>query len=432
MVTIIDEEGEESLSLSVAFAASWIALAMTAVFFLLVAIQILPRFSFLFIAKRAWSHRLAGCFHLCWLLLGAFSCFVSIRSLNNDSDSNNHLAKSTSTLGSSSWSAPWAESKDFVFWYDVLLGCSGVVLTLTAANDFPHKHVRNVPGQSGTLHREAIVTQSEMIEHSFYQCLNLFQSVYLHTLHRLLPGENTTNYRHRIFPPMLLARIFCLWLVTAPWLVRHRFPVHSFSQNWLKQNHSTSKVGTTEAKPRNKIWNSRGNSNKSGDDGERGEVALYRIKKTQYLFYKHVVLHGLNISMALASNNNSTTNHSYHHTQINAQSDILCNIPYGIEWRVFWLLLNTSYVMEFFLQTMVKRGASTQPRMLFLQRWLMAAASLSAANVLWLPNADWAGALRFGSICLFSFALNLAHRHHDVTNTLCIALGCLLWDGVRA
>jgi len=130
---------------------------------------------------------------------------------------------------------------------------------------------------------------------------------------------------------------------------------------------------------------------------------LYRIKKAQYVFYKHVILHGLNISMALSDDNDKKT-----------------SIPYGTEWRVFWLLLNTSYVMEFFLQTLVKRRVLSQPAMMVLQKLLMAAASLSAASVL-------ATSVRVG-VCVASFALNVAHRHHDVTNTLGIAVGVLLWD----
>ena len=56
-----------------------------------------------------------------------------------------------------------------------MLGLSGTALTLTAARDFgpAHGRVRNVA--SGALDEKATVTSSEMIEHAFYQLLNLAQ-----------------------------------------------------------------------------------------------------------------------------------------------------------------------------------------------------------------------------------------------------------------
>eukprot|EP00532_Pseudo-nitzschia_australis_P011617 CAMPEP_0168214394 /NCGR_PEP_ID=MMETSP0140_2-20121125/5324_1 /TAXON_ID=44445 /ORGANISM="Pseudo-nitzschia australis, Strain 10249 10 AB" /LENGTH=367 /DNA_ID=CAMNT_0008141347 /DNA_START=146 /DNA_END=1249 /DNA_ORIENTATION=- len=322
-------------------------------------------------------------------------------------------------------------SKDFVFWYDILLGCSGVVITLTAARDFPHRQVKNIPGQSGTLHRKAIVTHSEMIEHSFYQGLNLLQSLYLHTLYRYRfvggvgSGGNSydDNDDHNHYKPI---RILCLWVVTAPWLLRHKFPVHSFSQNWRSESKSKQQISSTgiaaetkSSRTMNKTKNNDNDKNNGrDDDGE--EVVLYRIKKAQYVFYKHVILHGLNISVALASSN--VTNYDRHQQHRVVPKFVV--IPYGIEWRVFWLLLNTSYVMEFFLQTLVKRSLLSQSHMISLQRLLMAAASLAAVNVLLLPEKN---TLRVG-ICFLSFAMNFVHRHHDVANTMCIAVGFLFWD----
>eukprot|EP00536_Pseudo-nitzschia_multiseries_P013270 jgi/Psemu1/211102/e_gw1.554.43.1 len=354
---------------------------MAAVFFSLVAIQIVPRFSLLFLSMHGWSHRVAGCIHFVWLLVGAMGGVVSrlVGSNSNNNKNNNN-------------------NNDLVLAYDLLLGCSGVVTTLTAARDFPHRHVTNVPGRSGTLHRTAIVTQSEMIEHSFYQALNLAQSMYLHALHRIGNGDNggggDDQHRHLYCLPI---RLVCLWAVTAPWLVRHRFPVHSFSQNW-----SLSQSGSSR----------------------QGEVLLYRIKKAQYVFYKHVILHGLNISVALQQQQQQQQQQaSYDYTY---QAAAAAAIPYVIEWRVFWLLLNTSYVMEFFLQTLVKRHVLSQSTMMVLQKLLMTAASLSAASVL-----TTSVRLRVG-VCVASFVLNVAHRHHDVVNTLCIAAGALLWDRLVA
>lgn len=336
-----------------------IALAMLMVFFALVVLQVLPYLSFLFLSLHGWSHRLAGCIHLGILLFGAVSCWMA---MNNDGSTNNH----------NNYLASWSTSKNLVLYYDIVLGFSGVTTTLTAARDFPHKHVQNIPGQSGTLHRKAIVTQSEMIEHSFYQGLNLLQSIYLHVLARI--GKSTNKQP--------LYSLIALWAVTAPWLLRHRFPVHSFSQNW-----KSKKVQET-----------------STAKSSSGEILLYRIKKAQYVFYKHVILHGLNISAALSASHNSQT-----------------VIPYGLEWRIFWLLLNTSYVMEFFLQTLVKRSVLSQSHMIGLQRLLMASASLAAIRVLF--------GVRIG-VCVVSLGMNFVNRHHDVANTLLIASGFFLLDAV--
>ena len=131
------------------------------------------------------------------------------------------------------------------------------------------------------------------------------------------------------------------------------------------------------------------------------EILLYRIKKAQYLFYKHVLLHGLNISMALGKQHGS-------------------DIPYGISWRVYWLLLNTSYVMEFFLQTLVKRKVLSQNRMLVFQRLLMVGASLAAIRVLLLCGGEQRMVIM--AVCLLSLLLNLVHRHYEVLNTLGIAV----------
>ena len=113
---------------------------------------------------------------------------------------------------------------------------------------------------------------------------------------------------------------------------RKRFPVSSFSANWK---------GNVETK------NSNRHNDKEGGGGiqvgtEKGSKylwlinAMYRFKKWQYVFYKHVILHGLNISDAVTAAS-SHTNHN--------------DTP---------LLLNTSYVMEFFLQSLVKRQILTR------------------------------------------------------------------------
>eukprot|EP01034_Spumella_vulgaris_P021758 gene21758-27814_t len=188
-----------------------------------------------------------------------------------------------------------------------------------------------------------------MIEHSFYQAVNLIQVLYLHAMSHEFNDS---------------VRLLMLLLVTSPWLLRDLFPVNRFSDNYVKQDDkSTSFIRI-----------------------------LYRIKKYQYVFYKHFLLHGLNITVALDPNISSIATDSY--------------------FRTYWLLLNTAYVMEFFLQTLVKKGRMSQSRMLFMQQLLMVASSLAALSVLAHVNW-WAAAV--------SLALNFLHRKHDVLNTAGIA-----------
>ena len=138
--------------------------------------------------------------------------------------------------------------------YDILLGVMGIVLTLTASRDFPHKTIKNVA--SGTLDEHATVTYSEMIEHAFYQGLNLAQITFFHCLTR--------------YGTFLFAKIILYLLLTALWLVRDHFPVNKFSDNYTKKENVQSTLLIK---------------------------ALYRIKKYQYVFYKHFIFFGLSLSM---------------------------------------------------------------------------------------------------------------------------------------
>jgi hypothetical protein len=282
----------------------------------------------LFLDSHGWSHRLAGAMHLSWLVYG---CFCITNQTQNARQA---------------------------FLYDVVLGCLGMTATLTAARDFPHRYVRNAVGQSGTLSKKAMVTQGEMIEHAFYQFMNVWQALFLHLM------AYAWNSHHS-WPDW--QRWIALLGVTAPWYVRSRFPVNSFSQNWKK------------AAP-------------SEQQSDRNlETLLYRIKKGQYLFYKHVVLHGVNLALSLQPSSLVTTK----------------------PWRIFWLCLNTAYAMEFFLQSLVRRNVLSQPAMLWLNRFLMAVSSLAAVPAI-------VGTVRW-ELCLFSLVLNVTHRHHDVLNTMCLA-----------
>ena len=274
----------------------------------------------LFVQFHGWSHRVAGGALLAWLVFGVCSI-------------------------------PAAKKQSFWVFYDTILGLLGIAATITAARDFPHRFVQNAPGQSGTLAQNAIVTQSEMVEHCFYQGLNLFQAIYLHSM-----------AYHAWKSPYV--RLLSLWLVTLPWHSRNRFPVHSFSSNWTQQTLHK--------------WNV--------------ELIFYRIKKWQYIFYKHAVFHGINISVALQPSNMVTTSTS---------------------WRIFWLALNTSYVMEFFLQSLVKRRMLIQYSMLWLQRLLMIASSIAAFGAVF-PH------LHIG-VCIASVLLNFGNRGHDVFNTMALA-----------
>ena len=278
----------------------------------------------LFLVAHGRSHRLTGGLQFVFLLVGVYTC--NIENLS-----------------------PW-----YFFLYDVTLGCLGTATTLTAASDFPHKYVKNAEGQSGSLSDRAIVTHAEMMEHSFYQVLNLVQVIFLHGL---AFGGSRISLKYRFG---------ALALATSPWTFRRYFPVHSFSSNWNK----TPTARRTET-----------------------EVLLYRIKKSQYIFYKHFVLHGLNVSFALSPS----------------------NLPWTRAWRIFWLHLNVSYVMEFFLQSLVKRKLLCQKEMLLLQRLLITSATLSSITPIF-------GHVRL-ELCAASLLLNFVHRYHDLVNTMLVAVG---------
>lgn len=185
--------------------------------------------------------------------------------------------------------------------YDSILGILGTLLALTAAFEFQHKGVNNVA--SGTLDQHATVSFNEMIEHAFYQALNLVQILFLHTLTPALD---------------LPCRTLLLFLATSPWLARDYFPVHPFSDNYVKIDPNST--------PFIRL--------------------LYRLKKYQYIFYKHFLLHGLNLTVALMG----------------------VALPEEQFFRLYWMSLNASYVMEFFLQTLVKKRYMQQSTMLWLQK----------------------------------------------------------------
>lgn len=290
-----------------------LSLWLVVIFIVLLLTSLIPRPQ-VFLKKHGRVHSIIGFFYLMLWFAGLFDCQSSL----------------------------FSESQQTVF--DIVFGCAGLLLPLTAAQEFQHKNTKNFA--SGTLDEHATVTYSEMIEHSFYQGVNIFQIVFL----RFVGSVNS-----------FWSSFFILFLVTSPWIVRDVFPVNKFSDNYDKvDERSTSFIRI-----------------------------LYRIKKYQYVFYKHFILHGLNISTSLSHK----------------------SIAFNKQFRLFWMLLNLSYTMEFFLQTLVKKGHMTQFKMFVMQQFLMASSSL--ASVFVLIYVDF-------RVALISLLLNFVHRKHDVVNTLLV------------
>jgi len=237
--------------------------------------------------------------------------------------------------------------------FDISLSTCGILLALTAAADFKlahsEHHVKNLA--SGALSESATVTVSEMKEHTFYQIMNLVQIIFLHllgTLHDVRDGAN------------IGARLLAMCAVTFPWTTRKFFPVNSFSSNY----------------------------NQPGVDPLSLIAIMYRIKKYQYLFYKHFLLHGLNVSVALCANGGRP-------------------IVRELFFRTYWIGLNTAYVMEFFMQSLVKRRYVTQRFMLGMNIFLMAVTTVAAIPVV-------------SQVCIplamASWALNILNRNQELIN----------------
>ncbi len=240
---------------------------------------------------------------------------------------------------------------------DVGLGLLGALL---AASALAFGHTR-VPRQqrSGTLDPHATVSRGEMLEHVFFQLLNAAQLALLHAL-GAAPGR-----------PL---RLLLCWAAAWPWLARGRFPVNSFSANYDPRT----------ADPRS----------------TPGTRRMYRAKKWQYVGLKHALQFGLSVSVALC--------------------DSCAGLTDDPVFRVYFVTLSTSFVAEFYLQTLVKRGLLSQGAMLAYQAALMLLASATAAVVVWryvlLP------------VAALSAALNFANRRHDVLNTaILIAVSQLVW-----
>ncbi len=236
--------------------------------------------------------------------------------------------------------------------FDCVLGVAGISLTLTAASDFRVAHAKVENVASGALHETATVSVPEMIEHAFYQGLNLAQIMFLHCAGSV---------------ESLRGRLALLAAVTSVWMVRGYFPVNAFSANYTK----------------------------SGTDAASIEGILYRLKKYQYLLYKHFLLHGLNASVAVAG----------------------LVIAEQTWFRLYWLALNTAYVMEFFMQTLVRKRVLAQGRMLALNQFLMLVSTAAALPVLACVHVAPAA---------LSLALNLVRRRRELSNMAAVVAALLL------
>ena len=174
------------------------ATATALALFFAVLLCVIARRPSMFIKRHGRRHRIAGAVYLMLLIIGVTQLLVhsSVVMLHP-------------------------------FMFDALLGVAGVALALTAAADFEaaHSRVKNVA--SGALEQHATVSTGEMLEHSFYQVVNLVQIMYLHAV-----AQERRQW----------ARLVMLAVVTSPWLARGMFPVNKFSDNYTKSGAASPKV----------------------------------------------------------------------------------------------------------------------------------------------------------------------------------------------
>ena len=227
---------------------------------------------------------------------------------------------------------------------------------------------------SGVLHETKTVATSEMKEHLFYQRLNLVQILYLHFCDAWEEDDDGL---------CVVAKATGLALATTlGWASRKRYPVNSFSKN----------------------YSGGGGKGENGGTFDSLENFLYRAKKWQYVFYKTCLLHGLNVSAAIGfgrsrSNRSSTS---------------------GTFFQLYWLCLNASYVMEFFLQTLVKKKYGAQSNVLFMNQFLMLVSSFSALPIV----MNRVHPIAF----LAAFALNFLNRKKELTNVCLAFAACVAFE----
>lgn len=250
-------------------------------------------------------------------------------------------------------------------WYDAVMCVTGLAATVTAHADFAksREHREAAPGRkSGTLHEHAAVTGSEMLEHAFYHLVNAFQIAYVR-----LAGSAWFRETSGV------ARSVACLAATSIWMWRSRFPTNSFSTNY-----------------------------RSGTFVDL-ETVLYRVKKYQYVLYKTVLLHGLNVSLAIVPRTSPLAS--------------------TFNWRAYWLLLNSAYVFEFFLQTLVRRKYMHQWTMLAMNQALMVISTAAVVPVV-LENVQISAALA-------AFALNFLNRKKELANVSIALAVCAVSSNVR-
>ncbi|CAM9636101.1 unnamed protein product, partial [Heterosigma akashiwo] len=223
---------------------------------------------------------------------------------------------------------------------------------------------------TGTLDEEATVTFSEMLEHSFYQALNLARSATCTPFTASCSPAVARSYGYLGRGGSRRCRPRGSWWVRAGW------------PSWPPS------LGLAPPVPVNRF------SDNSGAGPPSWTALLYRVKKYQYVFYKHFLLHGLNASAALCGEGGA-------------------GLATSRVFQLYWVGLNTAYVMEFFLQSLVKRRHMGQRTMLLLNQTLMVASSVPALQVLRHCS------LRLAAI---SLVLNFVNRKKEIQNMI-IVLG---------
>ena len=123
------------------------AILILALFVAIVCSFALRHADILFVPRHGRKHRVAGAAYVCWLALGVAGLLL------HDADDPPSRGRTAA--------------------YDVVLALLGTVATFSAAHDFGGRRLTSKV--SGVLDDRALVTKSEMLEHGFYQLLNLAQ-----------------------------------------------------------------------------------------------------------------------------------------------------------------------------------------------------------------------------------------------------------------
>ena len=197
------------------------------------AARFLPSLA-LFRPRHARAHRLLGAAYFVWLALGYWLAFRGLRD------------------------APPYAVRPWWLGYDAMLGLLGTASAWTASTGFPsHRRSgernREKGFASGALDEAATVSTAEMEEHAYFQAMNLVQILLLHVL----------ALRPRAPGPRALFLLSVYAAANAFWLVRRRFPVHSFSANYAGSGKAALTLTNLmyrvkKCVPRLTVWECRG------------------------------------------------------------------------------------------------------------------------------------------------------------------------------